>query len=94
MTLRRKELTEAVHDKADLSRTECRDLIDQMIAEVIAALARGEKVGISSFGAFIVRHVGQRVGRNPKTGAPANVPARRAIWFRPSGKLKAKITKG
>jgi nucleoid DNA-binding protein len=59
MSLGRRELTGAVHDIVDLSRTECRDLIDQAIEEMTAVLARGEKIGISSFGAFIVPHVRQ-----------------------------------
>jgi integration host factor subunit alpha len=94
MTLGRIEFTEAVHDMVDLSRKECRNLIDQTIAEITIALVLGETLRISRFGSFTVRRRRQRVRRNPNTGEPVNAPAHRAIWFQPSGKLKAKIAKG
>jgi integration host factor subunit alpha len=95
MTLTRRKLADAVYATGvDLSRIACSDMVDKVIGEMAVALASGEKAVIMNFGALIVRHVGQRPGRNPKTGVPAIVPAHRAIWFRPSEKLKAKIAKG
>ena len=46
---------------------------------------------ITNFGSFSVRHKRSRIGRNPKTGKEAQVPARRMIRFRPSQKLKHRI---
>ena len=53
--------------------------------------AAGETVGISGFGSFRVRDKGPREGRNPRTGEPAAIPARRVVAFRPSMVLKRRI---
>jgi hypothetical protein len=54
-------------------------------------LARGETVKLSSFGSFLVRSKGQRVGRNPKTGVEVPIEPRRVMVFKPSNVLKARI---
>jgi hypothetical protein len=52
---------------------------------------REQTVKLSSFGSFVVRKKGERVGRNPKTGQPAAISARRILVFKPSAILKQKI---
>ena len=52
-------------------------LVDAAIGEVVRALAEGETVTISGFGRFAVRERNARMARNPTTGEPAPVPARR-----------------
>ena len=46
---------------------------------------------LSSFGSFMVRAKGQRVGRNPKTGDEVPIEPRRVMVFKPSNILKARI---
>ncbi len=55
------------------------------------ASLRGEPVKLSSFGSFIVRSKGERVGRNPKTGEEVPISPRRVMVFKPSNVLKQKI---
>ena len=46
---------------------------------------------LSSFGSFIVRDKGERIGRNPKTGIEVPIEPRRVMVFKPSNVLKARI---
>ena len=46
---------------------------------------------LSSFGSFVVRKKGQRVGRNPKTGKEVPISPRRVMVFKPSAILKQSI---
>ena len=46
---------------------------------------------LSSFGSFVVREKGERVGRNPKTGIEVPIEPRRVMVFKPSNVLKARI---
>ena len=46
---------------------------------------------LSSFGSFVVRDKGQRIGRNPKTGVEVPISPRRVMVFKPSNILKARI---
>ncbi len=68
-TITRAHLAEAVYQEVGLSRNESADLVEAVLNEMSAALTRSETVKISSFGSFFVRLKGQRIGRNPKTGA-------------------------
>jgi len=53
------------------------------------ALVTEGHVKISSFGSFGVRAKRQRNGRNPKSGKPLQIAARKVLWFKPSGVLRA-----
>src|SRR3977135_2628640 len=90
-TVTRAQLTEAVYQEVGLSRNESAELVESVIAEISNALERGEMVKISSFGSFAVRHKGQRVGRNPKTGQEVPISPRRVLVFRASHALKHQI---
>ncbi len=67
-TVTRVNLAEAVYQQVGLSRKESAALVEQVLDEITDRLIAGESVRLSSFGSFSVRHKGQRIGRNPKTG--------------------------
>jgi integration host factor subunit alpha len=90
-TVTRAQLSEAVYQEVGLSRNESADLVESVLGEISDALARGEMVKISSFGSFGVRHKGQRVGRNPKTGKEVPIEPREVLVFRASHVLKEQI---
>jgi len=90
-TITRADLSEAVYQKVGLSRTESAELVERVLSEICDCLAAGETVKLSSFGSFIVRSKGERVGRNPKTGVEVPIDPRRVMVFKPSNVLKAHI---
>lgn len=90
-TITRADLAEAVYQKVGLSRTESAELVEIVLREVSDTIARGENVKLSSFGSFIVRSKGERIGRNPKTGVEVPITPRRVMVFRPSNVLKTRI---
>ena len=92
-TVTRADLCEAVYQKVGLSRTESASLVELVLKEITDCLERGETVKLSSFGSFVVRKKGQRIGRNPKTGEPAAIEPRRVIGFRASQVMKARVDK-
>ena len=67
-TVTRVDLCEAVYQKVGLSRTESSAFVELVLKEITDCLEKGETVKLSSFGSFMVRKKGQRIGRNPKTG--------------------------
>ena len=87
----RADLSEAVYQKVGLSRTESAALVELVLAEICDRLVQGETVKLSSFGSFVVRDKGQRVGRNPKTGVEVPIDPRRVMVCKPSSVLKARI---
>src|ERR1700747_2517117 len=93
-TVTRAEPCEAVYQKVGLSRTESAMLVEQVLKEITECLERGETVKLSSFGSFVVRKEGQRIGRNPKTGTEVPISPRRVMVFKPAATLKQRIING
>ena len=93
-TVTRADLCEAVYQKVGLSRTESATLVELVLKEITDCLERGETVKLSSFGSFVVRKKGQRIGRNPKTGIEVPIAPRRVMTFRASQIMRERITKG
>ena len=93
-TVTRADLCEAVYQKVGLSRTESAALVELVLKEITDCLERGETVKLSSFGSFVVRKKGQRIGRNPKTGTEVPISPRRVMVFKPSAILKQRINGG
>ena len=90
-TITRVDLCEAVYRKVGLSRTESATFVELVLKEITDCLERGETVKLSSFGSFVVRKKGQRIGRNPKTGKEVPITPRRVMVFKPSTILKQRI---
>ena len=90
-TVTRADLCEAVYQQVGLSRTESAQLVEMVLKEIADCLARGETVKLSSFGSFVVRDKGERIGRNPKTGQEVPIQPRRVLVFRASHVLKDRI---
>jgi integration host factor subunit alpha len=90
-TVTRADLAESVYERVGLSRAESAELVEIFLREVSDTIARGENVKLSSFGSFVVRSKGERIGRNPKTGVEVPITPRRVMVFKPSNILKARI---
>ena len=90
-TITRADLCEAVYQKLGLSRAESAELVETVLKEISDTLVSGETVKLSSFGSFIVREKGERIGRNPKTGVEVPITPRRVLVFKPSNVMKARI---
>ena len=90
-TLTRADLAEALHHQVGLSRADSSKLVEQILHHMCHALATGENVKISGFGTFVLRHKGERVGRNPKTGVEVPIAPRRVLTFRASQMMRERI---
>lgn len=90
-TVTRADLCEAVYQKVGLSRTESSNLVETVLETICEAIVKGEVVKLSSFGSFVPRNKGLRIGRNPKTGIEVPIQPRRVMVFKPSNVLKARI---
>ena len=83
------EIIDAVYDKVGgFSKKEAAEIVEAVFDTMKEVLAEGEKIKISGFGNFVVREKKERVGRNPQTGAPIPISARRVLTFKPSQVLK------
>ncbi len=85
------DLVEQVTALGDLTRRDSEVIVETIFDSVIAALQSGDKIEIRGFGSFRIRQRNARTGRNPKTGAKVEVPAKRVPYFKPSKELRQRI---
>ncbi|QCI79851.1 integration host factor subunit alpha [Hankyongella ginsenosidimutans] len=90
-TVTRADLSEAVYQQVGLSHAESALLVEAVLDMIGEALVAGENVKISSFGTFVVRQKGGRIGRNPKTGEEVPIDPRKTLTFRASQVLRDRI---
>lgn len=86
------ELVEEVARAAELNKRDAEVIVETVFDSIIGALHKGEKVELRGFGSFRTRERGPRRGRNPKTGEPVDVPAKRVPYFKPGKELKEFFT--
>ena len=85
------ELVEDVARAAELTKKDAERLVEIVFESIIETLNQGEKIELRGFGSFRVRERGARRGRNPNTGDPVNIPAKRVPYFKPGKELKELI---
>ncbi len=85
------ELVEDVALAAELTKKDAERLVEIVFESIIDTLNQGEKIELRGFGSFRVRERGARRGRNPKTGDPVDIPAKRVPYFKPGKELKELI---
>jgi integration host factor subunit beta len=87
-TLTKADLIEEILRVTELPRRESETIVETIFDSIIQSLQKGEKIEIRGFGSFRTRQRRGRVGRNPKTGAKVEVPAKKIPFFKPSKELK------
>lgn len=89
------EIIDQVYEKVGgFSKKEAAEVVEAVFDTMKDVLAEGDKVKISGFGNFVVREKKQRIGRNPQTGEPIPISARRVLTFKPSQVLKQVLNPG
>ncbi len=90
-TMTKADIVEKVYEKIGFSKKEAAELVELVFDCMKDALHQGEKVKISAFGNFVVNGKHERLGRNPRTGEPMMLKARRVVKFKYSQVLKAML---
>ena len=88
------DLVEKVTGLGDLTRRDGEVIVETIFGSVIGALQSGDKIEIRGFGSFRIRQRKPRIGRNPKTGARVDVPAKKVPYFKPSKELRDLVNPG
>ncbi|MCA9593784.1 MAG: integration host factor subunit beta [Myxococcales bacterium] len=82
------ELIEAIAARGELTKARAEQVVNCVFDAMTEALQRGEGIEIRGFGSFTVRPYKPYDGRNPRTGQPVPVPAKRLPFFKVGKELK------
>jgi integration host factor subunit beta len=88
------DLVDQVVALGDLTRRDGEVIVETLFDSIIGALKSSDKVEVRGFGSFRTRQRKPRIGRNPKTGAAVDVPAKRVPYFKPSKELRDLVNPG
>lgn len=84
-------LVEAVSAKLGGTKKTAEDAVDTVFDTIMQALAKGEEVSISGFGAFVAKKRAARMGVNPRTGQKIQLAATVTPKFRAGKTLKEAV---
>lgn len=85
------EVTARVARDTRMTKVKASRVIDSLLEHVMKSLKKGERASLVGFGTFTVTRRRARTGRNPQTGSPIQIPARRVVRFTAGKSLKAEI---
>lgn len=84
-------LTETLSAKAGIPKSQASELIRSIFEQIGASLEKGERVALPGFGAFTVGQRAARTGRNPRTGEPIQIAAKKTIKFSAASALEKSV---
>jgi DNA-binding protein HU-beta len=87
------ELIESIQSSLgrDATKRLAEEALDAVLSSVLKGVKRDGKVQIIGFGTFEVKERAKRMGRNPKTKEPIEIPASKTVGFKAAAALKASV---
>ena len=74
-----------------LYQRDVENIVNAILGEIIAAMARGDRVELRGFGAFSVKQRNARLGRNPRTGDAVAVERKAVPFFKTGKQLRDRL---
>jgi DNA-binding protein HU-beta len=88
------EMIDKIAKDAKISKVQAGNALNSAIDAVTTSLKKGGKVTLVGFGTFSVSSRKARTGRNPQTGQPLKIAARKVTKFSAGAELKKAVNKG
>ena len=83
------EFFQSVVNSCELeSRKQAKEVYESFAGMIQSALKKGYKIPLPGIGKIQVRQTKARMGRNPATGEPIKIKAKKRVRFTPSKALK------
>lgn len=82
------DLISTIANDAGLKKVEAERALSALTGAIQDALAGGKKVTLVGFGTFSVANRKARMGRNPRTKAPMQIPAQKSVKFKPGKAIR------
>ncbi len=81
------ELIDSMASSAGLSKADAKRALDAFVDATTGALKKGDRVALVGFGSFAVSKRNARTGRNPQTGQPITIAAKKVVKFKAGSEL-------
>ena len=88
------ELIDAIAKESKLSKKDSKTALEAIIKATQKSLKKGDRISLVGFGSFSVAKRAARVGRNPQTGKPLNIKAKKVVKFKAGSDLATAVDGG
>jgi DNA-binding protein HU-beta len=85
------QLIDAISAKAGLTKADAKKALDAYVEITTEALKKGDRVALVGFGSYSVSERNARTGRNPQTGQPITIDAKKVVKFKAGSELNESI---
>lgn len=89
--MNKQELIDAIAAESGLSKKDSKEALDALVKTVGVTLKKGDNISLVGFGSFSVIQKAARTGKNPQTGKPIQIAAKKAVKFRPGKELAESV---
>ncbi len=84
-------VTKIAAQNPHLYQRDIEHIVNSILNEITAALARGDRVELRGFGAFSVKNRPARTGRNPRTGEHVSVDKKAVPFFKTGKEMRERL---
>jgi DNA-binding protein HU-beta len=81
------QLIDSIASQANLTKADAKRALDAFVGTTTSALKKGDRVALVGFGSFSVAKRNARTGRNPQTGQPITIQAKKVVKFKAGSDL-------
>lgn len=85
------QLIDAIAGEANLTKADAKRALDAFVKTTTGALRQGDRVALVGFGSFSVSKRNARTGRNPQTGKPITIAAKKVVKFKAGADLSGAV---
>ena len=85
------QLIDAIAGDANLTKADAKRALDAFVKTTTSALKQGDRVALVGFGSFSVSKRNARTGRNPQTGKPITIAAKKVVKFKAGADLSGAV---
>ncbi len=85
------QLIDAIASDASLTKADAKRALDAFVSATTSALKKGDRVALVGFGSFSVSKRNARTGRNPQTGKPITIAAKKVVKFKAGADLSGAV---
>jgi len=89
--MNKSQLIDAIAKEAGLTKVAAGNALGATVTAITKSLKKGEGVVLIGFGSFGVAKRAARTGRNPQTGKPLKIAAKKVVKFKAGAALKKAV---
>ena len=87
----KKDIAKTIAEETGITQQSAKQLVQRTLDSIVQMLADHGRIELRNFGVFECKERKARIGRNPKTGDPVDIPARFVVTFKPGKEMEERI---